>query len=103
VPQEVRDGVEVPAVELVVQCAREHDADEVGGEDGRDDELGRQLLETCSYEGRFGRIRHNRRIWVSQGTPQTMCASTNTAKNNALLTNKIDGLVGFADRIVVVP
>ena len=65
-PQEVRDGVDVPAVELVVQRAREHDADEVGGEDGRDDELGRQLLETCDGK-KVGQCKIN--VWrICRGT-----------------------------------
>lgn len=36
-PQEVRQCVEIPDVELVVEGAAEADANEVGGEESRDD------------------------------------------------------------------
>ncbi len=44
-PQQIRDRMEVPAVELVVKRARKHNADKVGHEDCGDDEPGRQILQ----------------------------------------------------------
>jgi hypothetical protein len=44
VPKEIRQRVEVPAVELIVQRPGEHDADEVRDEEGHQDEMGGEGL-----------------------------------------------------------